>query len=195
MALIRKVDFVRSKNYSIAFVSELGASLAEGDQLEDVVNSTKHRVLGRNLSLRRSQATEALLHWSREASVAFEGKCEDLVGRILFDGPSDLIRCLRCDCAILDKDGGLPQNVPIVGAVRLDDYDCPAVLMIDDDLVCHIAFIAKSSVQPIRTLAFVAQNPEQHSVHVRLTVKRWEHAKEDGEIIRLGRELETVQYI
>jgi hypothetical protein len=195
MALIRKVDFIRSKNYSIAFISELGACLSEGDLMEDVANARQYRVVGRSVSIRRSEATESLLAWSREASIVIEGKCSNLVGRILFEGPSDLVSCIKCECMITDRDGELPRSVPIVGAIRLDDYDCPAVLVIGDDLSCQIAFVGKKEVSEANTLTFVAQNPDQRWVHVGLMVESWRHAETDGEIISLGHESETVEYV
>jgi hypothetical protein len=195
IALVRSVEFVRQKNFSIAFISEIGTTLEEGDCLEDIVKGTPYRVLGRSVSLRRTTETEPLLLWSREASIVLEGKCRDTVGRFLISGPHEMVSCITCKCFVSDRSHELPKNVPIVGAVRLDNYDCPAVLVVESDLSCQLAFVAQRNVSSVNELEFVLETPSNGWTRIGIGVESWQTAVSDGAIVSLVPESHTVEYV
>ncbi|MEQ9406871.1 MAG: hypothetical protein RIK87_04060 [Fuerstiella sp.] len=181
--------YFRQKQMSLATAAELGDQLAADDVLFDVVNHEEYTVNERGFPPSRSIATAYRLHWSRETSLTFNGKCDHLDGRLLFAGDVNGLRCLVVKSAISEKTEPLPVETPIVGAIRFTDHDCPAILKLDAQGQADLVILVKAGTELSEsTIEFVCVTPDRQAVNVRLNVQSVDDAPETGPILEWNEE-------
>ena len=167
-------------------VFELGDPVSAGDKVYDAVSGTEYKIDERGFPPARSAATAARLHWSREVAVTVSGKCVAPEGRLLFAGPTDELQCRVIKCRIASKNDAFPLNVPVVGAIRLRERDCPGVLLMDESLHCKIAVLdkkQKSSIAIDDQIAFVCVGQNAQMIELVLNVDRAANAPNSGRLL------------
>jgi hypothetical protein len=199
-----KAIFVSSCHYfrqvkaSMITVFELGDAVEAGDKLCDVVNGVDCEINERGFPPKRSAVTAPRLHWSREVTLTVNGKCGEIEGRMLFAGPTDEIQCRILDCVISGKNESFPINVPVVGAIRFREYDCPAILLANESLYCKIVVLDKRREFLFETddqIGFVCVGPNSQLLELDINVDLVTNAPDSGRLLDWVEEDEPIQLI
>ncbi|MCO6458704.1 MAG: hypothetical protein J5I93_25640 [Pirellulaceae bacterium] len=178
------LHYFRRVDASIATVLELGDLLSCGDVLADVVTGQEFVVSERGFPPTRSPETSCRLRWSREVSATFEGRCRACEGRLLFAGDVSGLRCIVVKGQIKEKNEPLPIETPIIGAVRFEAYDCPAILKINEALQAELVVLARiETVIECGSLEYICVSPDRTTIEVNLIVAAVDGAARVGRIL------------
>ncbi len=184
MAFVSNQHYMRGVDVTSATVFELGETLTEGDELRDVVSGQSYIVASRGFDPKRSAKTASRLHWSREASVAFRGKCNGISGRLLFRGDVEGLACLKVVGSITSKTSMIPSGVPIVGLVTLREYDSPGLLLADENLGYQLLVAVKKTESTLtESLLFSCTDPSNQALNLTLSISESCTTEEFGRLM------------
>jgi len=179
-------------------VFELGDRVEAGDKFRDVSTNVELEINERGFPPRRSAATASRLHWSREVALTVMGKHIELEGRLLFAGPVEELQCKVLECGIVAKSQAIPVNVPVVGALRLRDYDCPAVALVGESLTCRVVVLDKKLADSIvngSRVGFVCSSREKQTITLEFSIDEVCDAPATGRLLEWVEEDEPVQMV